>query len=398
MLLNDAPRVGKIPIPILNDRSDKPRSAEGVVWYLVSVAFVAVSTIVLFSVASVSILDINKETLTGSRIDNRTVEDKLIGTVFFYTDSSAVPVSVQAKSPSSSEANSPLSSTPAPQLMQREETEAKPSPNPPPDGGLSAAAVEIPDGSTQGPSTDVHNFEIQRNDHGNLYQGNAAFAPEKPKANSLLSSTPAPQPSGMQREETEAKPSPNPPPDRGLGAAAVEISHGSTQGPSTDVHNFEMQRNDRSNPDQGNPAFAPEKPEANSLLSSTPAPRPSGMQHEETEAKPAPNPPPDGGPTAAAGEIPYGSTQGPSTDVRNIEIQRNDHGNLDQGSAAFAPEESRVKENTGSYDSTVSPGSPPLRHAASHRASAVEGEHNITEKLNRAELSRLLKGSRASPR
>ena len=238
MLLNDAPRVGKIPI--LSDRSEKRRSAEGVVWYLVSVAFVAVSTIVLFSVASVSILAISKETLTGSRIDNRTVEDKSIGTVFFYTDSSAVPVSVQAKSPSSSEANS------------------------------------------------------------------------------LLSSTPAPQSSGMQRGETEAKPSPNPPPDGGLSAAAVEIPHGSTLGPSTDVHNFE--------------------------------------------------------------------------------IQRNDHGNLDQGSAAFAPEESRVKENTGSYDSTVSPGSPPLRHAASHHASAAEGDHNITEKLNRAELSRLLKGSQASRR
>ena len=236
MLLNDAPRVDKIPI--LNDRSDKRRSAESVVWYLVSVAFVAVSTIVLFSVASVSILAISKETLTGSRIDNRTVEDKSIGTVFFYTDSSAVPVSVQAKSPSSSEANSLLSSTPAPQLMQREETEAKPSPNPPPDGGLSAAAVEIPHGSTLGPSTDVHNFEIQRNDHGNIDQGNAAFAPEEPE----------------------------------------------------------------------------------------------------------------------------------------------------------------VMESTGYYGSTVSPGSPPLRHAASHHASAAEGDHNITEKLNRAELSRLLKGSQASRR
>ena len=320
MLLNDAPRVGKIPIPILNDRSDKPRSAEGVVWYLVSVAFVAVSTIVLFSVASVSILDINKETLTGSRIDNRTVEDKLIGTVFFYTDSSAVPVSVQAKSPSSSEANSLLSSTPAPQSsgMQRGETEAKPSPNPQSDSGLSAAAVEIPRGSTQGPSADVHDFEIERNDYSNLDQSNRAFAPEKPEANSLLSSTPAPPPSGTQREETEAKPSPNPPPDGGLSAAAVEIPHGSTLGPSTDVHNFE--------------------------------------------------------------------------------IQRNDHGNIDQGNAAFAPEEPEVMESTGYYGSTVSPGSPPLRHAASHHASAAEGDHNITEKLNRAELSRLLKGSQASRR
>jgi len=83
---------------------------------------------------------------------------------------------------------------------------------------------------------------------------------------------------------------------------------------------------------------------------------------------------------------------------QNFEIQRNDHANLDQGSAAFTPggrfrEKPQVKESSELYRSTASPKSP--RHAASHRPSAVAANRNITEKLNRAELSRLLKGSRA---
>ena len=83
---------------------------------------------------------------------------------------------------------------------------------------------------------------------------------------------------------------------------------------------------------------------------------------------------------------------------QNFEIQRNDHANLDQGSAAFTPEggfreKPQVKESSELYGSTASPKSP--RHAASHRPSTVAANRNITEKLSRAELSRLLKGSRA---
>jgi hypothetical protein len=89
------------------------------------------------------------------------------------------------------------------------------------------------------------------------------------------------------------------------------------------------------------------------------------------------------------------SDEQPDQISQNLEIRRNDHGNLDQRSAAFTPEQPQVKESAGSYGSTVSPRSPPLRHAASHRASAVEADHNITEKLNRAELSRLPEGSLA---
>ena len=92
------------------------------------------------------------------------------------------------------------------------------------------------------------------------------------------------------------------------------------------------------------------------------------------------------------------SDEQPDQISQNSEIRRNDYGYLDQGGAAITPEEPQVKESTACYGSTVSPRSPPLRHAASRRASAVEADHNITEKLNRAELSRLLKGSRASLR
>ena len=63
-----------------------------------------------FSLASISLLDTRKETLTGSRIDNSPIEDKFIGTVF-YADSNAAPVAVQTKSRSSSEANNLPSST-----------------------------------------------------------------------------------------------------------------------------------------------------------------------------------------------------------------------------------------------------------------------------------------------
>jgi hypothetical protein len=59
-------------------------------------------------------------------------------------------------------------------------------------------------------------------------------SPSSNEANDLLSSTPTPQPSGVQREETVAEPSPKLPPDGEATSAAVESHHGSTRGPSTD--------------------------------------------------------------------------------------------------------------------------------------------------------------------
>jgi len=65
---------------------------------------------------------------------------------------------------------------------------------------------------------------------------------------------------------------------------------------------------------------------------------------------------------------------------RDFEIQPNGHTNLDQGSAA-----ERV------FGATSSRGAPPLRHATSHRQDPAEADHKIIQKLNRLELSRLLK-------
>jgi hypothetical protein len=53
------------------------------------------------------------------------------------------------------------------------------------------------------------------------------------------------------------------------------------------------------------------------------------------------------------------SDEQPDQISQNLEIRRNDYGNLDQGSAAFTTEEPQVKESTGCYGSTVSPRSPP---------------------------------------
>ena len=138
----------------MSDRIGKPRLAEGLLLYLVSVALVAAAIIVLFSVASSSLLDTSKETLSGSRIDNNPIEDKFIDTVVSYTDSIAAPVPVQTKSPS--EANKLPSSTPVPPPsgIPGDETVAEPALNLPSVGEASAAAVETPHGSTRGPSTE----------------------------------------------------------------------------------------------------------------------------------------------------------------------------------------------------------------------------------------------------
>ena len=141
---------------ILSDRTGEARFAEGVLPYVISVGLVAAVIILLFSAASVSLLHTRKETLAGSQIDHSPVEDKFIGRFVFYPDSNAAPVPVQTKSPSSSEANNLPSSTPIPPPsgMSGEETAAELALKPTPDREGSAAAVEIPHGSTRGPSTE----------------------------------------------------------------------------------------------------------------------------------------------------------------------------------------------------------------------------------------------------
>ena len=138
---------------ILSDRTDAARFAEGTSLFLFSVALVAVAIIILFSMASISQLDASKATLKGSSIDNSLLDDKVIGTVVSYPDSNASPVSAQAKSPSSSDADNTPSSTPVPPPsgMRSEEIVAEPALMLTPDRKASTTAIET--GSTQGPST-----------------------------------------------------------------------------------------------------------------------------------------------------------------------------------------------------------------------------------------------------
>jgi hypothetical protein len=259
---------------ILSDRR-QARFAEGTFPFLFSVALVAVATIVLFSIASISQLDASRATLRGSSIDNSLLDDKVIGTVVSYPDSNASPVSARTKSPSSSGADN----TP--------------------------------------------------------------------------SSTPVPPPSGMLSEEIVAEPTLMLTPDRKASTTAIET--GSTQGPST----------------------------VEAVSSGVSAP-------QEVSAQPASIADAASAAQHAAGvTVPTRVISDEQRDqmFRDFEIQRNGHTNLDQGSAAER-----------GFGVTSSRGSPPLRHATSHRQDAAEVDHKITQKLNRLELGRLLKGSRASLR
>jgi hypothetical protein len=275
---------------ILSNRIGKPRLAEGMLLYLVCVALIAAETIVLFSVASISLLGNSKKTL----IDDRYSEEKFVDTVVSYLDRNTLRVPFQTKSLSSSEANN------------------------------------------------------------------------------LPSSTPAPSPAGMPREKAVAEPALKPRHDGVASIAAVETTHGSTRGPSSDE---------------------PAPPEL------------SGSR--EVIAQPLSTADEAGAAQHASGAtMPWVATPDgqPDQTSQNFEIQRNHHANLDEGSVAFTPEtrfpENQVKESTGFYGSSASLGSNlPLLHAASRGRRAVKANRDkIADQLNHAELSRLLGGERDSRR
>ena len=304
---------------ILSDRTDKARFAEDTFLFLFSVALVAVATIVLFSIASISQLDNIKATLKGSPIDNSLLDDKVIGTVLSYPESNASPVSRQTKSSSSSDADNMSSATPVPPTpgMGSEGIVAEPALMPTPDRKATATAIETSHDSTQGPST-------------------VEPAPPHPSAPQEASAQPA--------SIADA-----------ASATAIETSHDPTQGPST-----------------AKPA--PPQPSAPQEASAQPA----SIADAASVAQHAT------GVTVRTRAI---SDQQRDQMFRDFEIRGNGHTNLDHDSAG-----ERV------FGATSGRGSAPLPHAASHRRNAGEADHKTTEKLNRLELSRLLKGSRASPR
>ena len=250
---------------ILSDRADKPRFIKDTLPFLAAVTLVAATIIVPYSIASISLLGNGGDTLKTSRIDN--INYKAMGTVFSYGDSSTLPVPVQTKSPSSSDADN------------------------------------------------------------------------------TASSTPVPPPSGMPSEEIVAEPALMLTPDRRASATA---SHGAAQGLST----VETAPSELSAPQE---ASAQPASIANAA---------SAAQH------------------AAGVTAPTLAIFGEERDqiFRDFKVRRNGHTNLDQGSAT-----ERV------FGATSTRGAPPLRHATSHRQDPAEADHKIIQKLNRLELSRLLK-------
>ena len=176
-------------------------------------------------------------------------------------------------------------------------------------------------------------------------------SPSSSDADNTPSSTPVPPSSGMRSEEIVTEPALMLTPDRKASATAIET--GSTQGPST------VER-------------APSELSAPQEVSAQPASiadAASAAQHAAGVTVP----------TLAISDEQRDQT------FRAFEIQRNGHTNLDPGSAAER-----------GFGATSTRGSPPLRHATSHRQDAAEADHKVTQKLNRLELSSLLKGSRAS--
>jgi hypothetical protein len=415
LLPNRDPRIGE-----LSDRIDNPRLREGVLLYLASVGLVAAAIIVLFSIASFSLLGTTKETLTGSRIDNNPIEDVSIDTAVFY-GGNITPVPVPTKLPSSSEATNLPSSTlvPPPSGMSGERTTVEPALKPLPHGETSAMAVETAHGSTKGPLTDEASPPEPIGSQQVIAQPlsiaaetdtAAADAPLGSTVGPSIDEAPPPEPIGSQ--QVIAQPLSI---AAETGTAAVDAPLGSTVGPSTDE---------------------------------APPPEPIGSQ--QVIAQPLSIAAETG---TAAVELPLGSTVGPSIDEappaepigsqqvivqplsiadeasasqhasgatmpwvttsdgepyqksQNFrKIQRNHHANLEESSAAFTLEnrfpENQVKESMRFHGYAASAGSdPPLLHAASRGRRAIKANRDeIADRLNHAELSRLLAGGRAAHR
>ena len=341
---------------ILRDRADKPRFIKDTFPFLFAVTLVAAAIVVPYSIASISLLDNGGDTLKGSRIDD--VKEKAIGTAVSYGESSTSPVPVQTKSSSSSDADNTASSTPVPPPsgVRSEEIVAEPALMLTPDRKAGATAIETSHGSTQGPST-VQTAPSE------LSAPQERIAPPVSTADSAS-------------------------------ATAIETSHGSTQGRST----VETAPSELSAPQEGSapPASITDAASATAIETSHGSTRDRSTDQtapaelsvpQEVSAQPAPTADAaNAAQRAAAVTIPLAISDEERDQVfRNFKIQRNGHTNLDQDTATER-----------GFDATYSRGAPPLRHATAHRQDAAEAEHNITRKLNRLELSRLLKDLRAS--
>ena len=196
--------------------------------------------------------------------------------------------------------------------------------------------------------------------------------PSSSEANNLPPATLVPPPSGMSGEGTTVEPALKPLPHGETSAMAVETPHGSTRGPPTEE------------------ASPPEPSGSQQVIA-----EPLSIADEASAAQHAPG-----------ATMPWVATSDgePDQKSQNFEIQRDHQANLEEGSAAFTLEnrfpENQVKESMGFYGSAASAGSdPPLLHATSRGRRAIKANRDeIADRLNRAELGRLLAGGRVSRR
>ena len=382
---------------ILRDRADKPRFIKDTFPFLFAVTLVAAAIVVPYSIASISLLDNGGDTLKGSRIDD--VKEKAIDTAVSYGDSSTSPVPVQTKSSSSSDADNTASSTPVPPPsgVRSEEIVAEPALMLTPDRKAGATAIETSHGSTQGPST-VQTAPSE------LSAPQERIAPPVSTADSASATAIETSHGSTQgRSTVETAPSELSAPQEGsappasitdaASATAIETSHGSTQGRST----VETGPPELSAPKEGSapPASITDAASATAIETSHGSTRGRSTDQtapaelsvpQEVSAQPAPTADAaNAAQRAAAVTIPLAISDEERDQVfRNFKIQRNGHTNLDQDTATER-----------GFDATYSRGAPPLRHATSHRQDP-EADHKIIQKLNRLELSRLLKDLRAS--
>ncbi len=321
---------------ILSDRIDNARLTEGVLVYLASVGLVAAAIVVLFSVASFSLLGTSKETLTGSRIGNNPNEEVSIGTAVFYPGSNTAPGPVQPKLPSSSEANNspPATLIPPPSGTLGEGTTVEPALKPLPHGETSAIAVEPPHGSTRDPPTEE------------------ASPPELSGSQQVIA-----QPLSIAAETS---------------TAGVEAPLGSTVGPSIDE-------------------APPAEPSGSQQVIAEPlsiADEASAAQHASGATMP---------PVATSDGEPDQKSQ--NFEIQRDHQANLEEGSAAFTLENRFPEH-QVKESIGFYGSAASAGSdPPLLHATSRGRRAIKANRDeIADRLNHAEFSRLLAGGRVSRR
>jgi len=339
---------------IFSDRTDKARFAEGSILFLAFLALVAAVNMLLFSVASLSLLDASRETLTQFRSDNSPPEDKVIGAVVSPMDRDASPVPTRTKSPSASNADHMSSSTPVPPSsgVLTEETSASAALKPIPDREASATAVETSNALTRAPSADETPPGL--NPSQRVKASPVSIAEDVTTVESSNGSTRAPSANETPPELSPSQGVKASPASIAEDVTVVESSNGSTRAPSADETPPELSPSQEVKPSRASIVDA-----ANPAQDPLGAPMPIlVISHEQRHQQ-----------------------------FEDLEMQR-PHASLDERNVAFAPQ---IKESMGFYRSFAGPESKsPVRHTAPLGRGTVKAD-SIANRLNRAELNRLVR-------